>query len=64
VRLGVFENMTRDAGQFVEERGGYRLYECFIDATFSKARAAATRGLNKAGRRENITLIDARGLPL
>ena len=38
VRAGVFESIMRDAGQLVEERGGYKLYECFIDATFSKAR--------------------------
>jgi transposase len=38
VRSGVFEDLMRDAGELVEERGGYRLYECFIDATFSKAR--------------------------
>ena len=38
VEDGVFERIIRDAGRFVEERGGYRLYECFIDASFCKAR--------------------------
>ena len=35
---GVFEQILRSAGSLVEERDGYRLYECFIDATFSKAK--------------------------
>ena len=28
VREGVFENLMRDAGRLVEERGGYKLYSC------------------------------------
>jgi transposase len=63
-RAGVFENIMRDAGQLVEERGGYRLYECFIDATFSKARGDGV-GLTKAGKGVKImVLVDARGLPV
>lgn len=27
-----------DEGRIVDERNGYRLYECFIDGTLSKAR--------------------------
>lgn len=38
---GLFEEILRTAGSLVEERDGYRLYECFIDATFSEGRAAA-----------------------
>ena len=34
VKDGVFETIMRDAGRCVEERDGYRLYECFIDGTF------------------------------
>ena len=34
VTTGVFENIMREAGRCVEERDGYRLYECFIDGTF------------------------------
>lgn len=64
VRAGVFENMMRDAGELVEERGGYRLYECFVDATFSKARGDGV-GLTKAGKGVKImVLVDARGLPV
>ena len=35
---GVFEAIMRDAGRCVEEQDGYRLYECFIDGTFAKAK--------------------------
>lgn len=66
VRRRVFENIMRDAGQLVEERGGYRLYECFIDGTFSKARGGGDGvGLTKAGKGVKImVLVDARGLPV
>jgi transposase len=66
VHAGVFENFMRDAGQLVEERGGYRLYECYIDATFSKARGGGDGiGVTKAGKGVKIMfLVDARGLPV
>ena len=65
-REGVFENLMRDAGELVEERGKYRLYECFIDATFSKARGGGDGvGVTKAGKGVKImVLVDARGLPV
>jgi len=66
VRAVVFERLMRDAGRMVEERGGYRLYECFIDATFSKARGGGDGvGVTKAGKGVTIVvLVDARGLPV
>lgn len=66
VREGVFETIMRDAGGLVEERGGYRLYECFIDGTFSKARGGGDGvGVTKAGKGVKIMiLVDARGLPV
>jgi transposase len=66
VREGVFEGLMRDAGELVEERDGYRLYECFIDATFSKAKGGGDGvGLTKAGKGVKImVLVDARGLPV
>lgn len=65
-RQGVFENIMRDAGQLVQERGGYRLYECFVDGTFSKARGGGDGvGVTKAGKGVKImVLVDARGLPI
>ena len=66
VRHGVFEQIMREAGRCVEERGGYRLYECFIDATFSKARGGGDGiGCTRVGKGVKImVLVDARGLPV
>jgi transposase len=66
VRDGVFERIMREAGRCVEERGGYRLYECFIDGTFSKARGGGDGiGCTRAGKGVKImVLVDARGLPV
>ena len=66
VRDGVFEKIMRDAGRFVEERGQYKLYECFIDGTFSKARGGGDGiGCTRVGKGVKImVLVDARGLPV
>ena len=66
VRNGVFENFLRQAGRCVEEHGGYRLYECFIDGTFAKAKGGGDGiGCTKAGKGVKIMiLVDARGLPV
>ncbi len=66
VREGVFEQIMRDAGRCVEQQGGYRLYECFIDGTFAKARGGGDGiGCTKAGKGVKImVLVDARGLPV
>ncbi len=66
VKDGVFETIMRDAGRCVEQRDGYRLYECFIDGTFSKARGGGDGiSCTKAGKGVKImVLVDARGLPV
>lgn len=66
VEDGVFEQLMRDAGECVEERDGYKLYECYIDGTFSKARGGGDGiGKTKAGKGVKImVLVDARGLPV
>lgn len=63
---GGFERIMRDAGRLVEDRGEYRLYECFIDGTFSKAKGGGDGiGCTKAGKGVKImVLVDARGLPV
>ena len=55
-----------DAGRLVEERDGFRLYECFIDGTFAKAKGGGDGiGKTKAGKGVKImVLVDARGLPV
>lgn len=66
VNAGVFEMIMRDAGRCVEDRDGFRLYECFIDGTFCKARGGGDGiGVTKAGKGVKImVLVDARGLPV
>jgi transposase len=66
VSQGVFEAIMRDAGRLVEERGEYRLYECFVDETFSKARGGGDGiGCTRVGKGVKImVLVDARGLPV
>ena len=66
VQAGAFEAIMREAGTCVEQQGGYRLYECFIDATFSKAKGGgAGIGCTKVGKGVKImVLVDARGLPV
>ena len=66
VAEGVFEAILRDAGRCIEERDGYRLYECFIDGTFCKARGGGDGvGTTRVGKGVKImVLVDARGLPV
>jgi len=63
---GLFEAILRDASRCVEERDGYRLYECFIDGTFSKAKGGGDGiGCTRVGKGVKImVLVDARGLPV
>ena len=66
VESGVFESVMRSAGRCVERRDGYKLYECFIDGTFSKVKGGGDGiGCTKAGKGVKImVLVDARGLPV
>jgi len=65
-REGLFEKAMRAAGRLVEQRGEYRVYECFIDGTFSKARGGGDGiGRGHLGKGVKImVLVDARGLPV
>ncbi len=66
VKAGVFEDIMRAMGRLVEEEGSFRLYECFVDGTFSKAKGGGDGiGCTKAGKGVKIMiLVDAKGLPL
>lgn len=63
---GVFERIMRRAGRCVEKRDGFKLYECFVDATFSKARQGGDGiGITRVGKGVKIMLlVDAKGLPV
>lgn len=66
VERGIFEKLMRKAGRCVEQKDGFKLYECFIDGTFAKARGGGDGiGPTKAGKGVKImVLVDARGLPV
>lgn len=66
VEAGVFEKMVKQAGGLLEENGGFKLYECYIDGSFSKARGGGDGiGKTKAGKGVKIMImVDARGLPV
>jgi transposase len=66
VEDGVFERLMFEAAERVEERDGYKLYECYIDGTFSKAKGGGDGiGCTKAGKGVKImVMVDARGLPI
>jgi transposase len=61
----VFDQLMDKAGRLVERRGGFKLYECFIDGTFSKAKGGGDGiGCTKAGKGVKIMImVDAQGLP-
>jgi len=63
---GLFERAMRTAGRCVEQRGEYRVYECFLDGTFCKARGRGDGiGYGNVGKGVKImVLVDARGLPV
>jgi transposase len=66
VKKGVFEELMRAMGALIEEDGRFRLYECFVDGTFAKAKGGGDGiGCTKAGKGVKIMiLVDAKGLPL
>jgi transposase len=66
VKAGVFEQAMRSMGEMVEERGDFRLYECFVDGTFAKAKGGGDGiGCTKAGKGVKIMiLVDAKGTPV
>ena len=66
VKQGCFEQAMRKAGRCVQKHDGYKLYECFIDGTFSKAKGGGDGiGKTKAGKGVKImVLVDAQGLPI
>jgi len=65
VKLGAFEALLAALGSIVKERKGFRLYECYIDGTFSKAKGGGDGvGCTKAGKGVKIMImVDANGLP-
>lgn len=66
VEMGAFEALLAEIGAMVEERNGFKLYECYVDGTFSKAKGGGDGiGCTKAGKGVKIMImVDAKGLPI
>lgn len=66
VAMGSLEALLAEVGSMVEERSGFKLYECYIDGTFSKAKGGGDGiGCTKAGKGVKIMImVDAKGLPI
>src|SRR5277367_4406617 len=66
VRMGAFESLLTELGSMVEERDGFKLYECFVDGTFAKAKGGGDGiGCTRAGKGVKIMImVDAKGLPV
>ena len=63
---GAFETLLNTLGALVEEGGGFKLYECYIDGSFAKAKGGGDGiGCTKAGKGVKLMImVDARGLPI
>lgn len=66
VAEGVLERLLQAVGHRVAERGGFKVYECFVDGTFAKAKGGGDGiGCTKAGKGVKImVIVDANGLPI
>lgn len=62
----VFEILMGEAGCLVEQRNGFKVYECFVDGTFAKAKSGGDGiGCTRAGKGVKIMImVDAKGLPV
>ena len=66
VQAGAFEALLAAMGSILKERRGFKLYECYVDGTFAKAKGGGDGiGCTKAGKGVKIMImVDARGLPI
>lgn len=66
VQDGTFALLMAEAGEVVHEKRGFKLYECFIDGTFAKAKQGGEGiGCTRVGKGVKImVLVDANGLPV
>lgn len=66
VEAAVFDQMMSRAGRLVERRDGFKVYECFVDGTFAKAKGGGDGiGCTRVGKGVKIMImVDAKGLPV
>ena len=63
---GVFEKLMKSAGGCIEEKEGFKVYECFVEGIFSKAKRRGDGiACTKAGKGvEILILLEAKSLPV
>jgi transposase len=63
---GCRQGLLEAIGSIIKERRGFKLYECYVDGTFAKAKSGGDGiGCTKAGKGVKIMImVDARGLPI
>lgn len=66
VEDAVFDKLMARAGKLVELREGFKVYECYVDGTFAKAKGGGDGiGCTRAGKGVKIMImVDAKGLPV
>lgn len=66
VEDAVFDKLMARAGKLVEQREGFKVYECYVDGTFAKAKGGGDGiGCTRAGKGVKIMImVDAKGLPV
>jgi transposase len=66
VQAGAFAALLAAMGSIIKERRGFKLYECYVDGTFAKAKGGGDGiGCPKAGKGvKSMIMVDARGLPI
>jgi len=58
VDAGAFEKMLRAMGELVRDEKGFKLFECYVDGTFAKARGGGDGiGCTKAGKGVKIMIM-------
>jgi len=66
VEAGAFESLLTQTGSLIEQSCGFKLYECYVDGTFAKAKGGGDGiGCTKAGKGVKLMImVDAKGLPV
>lgn len=58
LKMASLKKILRALGRFIEKQGRFRIYECFVDETFSRAKGGGDGiGCIKAGKGVKILIL-------
>lgn len=65
-KMGAFAQLLVSLGQMIEKRNGFKLYECYIDGTFAKAKGGGDEiECTKVGKGVKLMImVDTKGLSI